>query len=375
MHRPTRGVAAASAAVTALALGLILAACGGSAAETATESSHDTSGDGEHQHALYEVPDGVPAPSIEIEVEPDPVSGVNVHVDIADFDIAAERASTDAVAGEGHFHAYVDGQKVARFYNRSIHLPMPEGEHLVMVELSANDHSTYAVDGVPISDDAEVAVPAPADEHEHHEPIEAADPIPAIDLSVTPDAKSGWNVRAEVENLAFAPRSAGLDHVDGDGHLHLYVDGEKVARLYGEWWHLDPLTAGEHEITVEATTNDHRPYVVDGEPVAASVTIDVAADQAAAPTPTGEPDTVIEIDVVDGSVERDETRFVVDEGSIVELIVTSDAHDRVHLHGYEILAMVNPDDPVEILFTADSAGVFEVELEDSGLFLFDLQVG
>ena len=82
-----------------------------------------------------------------------------------------------------------------------------------------------------------------------------------------------------------------------------------------------------------------------------------------------------EIGVVHGSVERDDTRYVVEEGSVVEMIVTTDAADRVHVHGYEILAMVNPDDPAEIVFTADSAGVFEVELEDSGLFLFDLQVG
>lgn len=374
MHRSVRGAAAAApAAAIALALGLTLAACGNSAGETATEAAHEHAD--QHHHALYEVPDDTAVPTIEIDVEPDPVSGVNVHVDVADFDIAAEHASTEAVAGEGHFHAYVDGQKVARFYNRSIHLPMSEGEHLVMVELSANDHSTYAVDGVPISDQAEVSVPPPADGHQHNEPVEATAPAATIDLTVTPDPKSGWNVRVAVENLVFAPRSAGLDHVDGEGHLHLYVDGQKVARLYGEWWHLDGLTAGEHEITVEATANDHRQYVVDGEPIAASATIDVVADQAAALPPAGEPDTVIEIGVVDGSVERDDTRYVVEEGSIVEMIVTTDAADRVHVHGYEILAMVSPDDPAEIVFTADSAGVFEVELEDSGLFLFDLQVG
>lgn len=373
MYRPSRVWAtSASAAGTALVLGLILGACGDSAPETATESTHEHTD--EHQHALYELPDTTPVPTVEIEVEPDPVSGVDIHLDVTDFDVAPEHVSTEPVAGEGHFHVYVDGQKVARFYNRSIHLPMAEGEHVVMVELSANDHSTYAIDGMPISDETEITVPPPSDEHQHHEPVEAAGPIPAVDLAVTPDPKSGWNVHATVENLVFAPRSAGLDHVDGEGHLHLYVDGEKVARLYGEWWHLDSLAAGEHEITVEATANNHSPYVVDDEPIAASVTIEVAADQATAP-PIGEADTVIEIDVVDGSVKREDTRFAVEQGSTVGLIVSTDASDRVHVHGYEILAMVDPGDPIEVVFTADSAGVFEVELEDSGLFLFDLQVG
>ena len=404
MYRPMQVAVAAKAALVGLALGLTLAACGDSATETGAETTAETADhhDTDHEHSLFEVPNGLPVPSIEIEVEPDPVSGVNVFVDITDFALAPEHASTGAVAGEGHFHAYVDGQKVARFYDRSIHLPLTEGEHLVMVELSANDHSTYAVDGVPISDHAEVAVPAPAEGHQHHDGVEASNPAPSLDVAVTPDPMSGWNVHAAVENLVFAPRSAGLDPVDGEGHLHQYVDGEKVARLYGEWWHLDPLTAGEHEITVEATANDHSPYVIDGEPIAATVRIEVTPEQAAEAmpddhsgddsaehdhdmamagsaaalgVPVTEADTVIEIDVADGSVDRDDTRYVVEEGSTVGLIVTTDVVDHVHVHGYDFLEMTGPDDPVELVFTADSAGVFEVELEDSGLFLFDLQVG
>ena len=406
MHRPER-VPAATAALVAAALAL--AACGDSTTETAADTTHDhNSGHGEH--ALFEVPDGEPAPTIEIEVEPDPVAGVNIHVAVTDFEPAPEKASTEPESGEGHFHAYVDGEKVARFYNRSIHLPLPEGDHLVMVELSANDHSTYAVDGEPISAQVEVTVPTPPGGHQHQDPVEAAEPAPTIDLAVTPDPKSGWNVKAAVENLTFAPRSAGLDHTDGEGHLHLSVDGKKVSRLYGEWWHLDPLPAGEHEIMVEATANNHRPYSVDGQPVTASVTIDVTEEQATGSNggdhddeaghggdgdeghdhdevaaaaaaqsllsmPAAEADTVIEIDVADGSVERDDTRFVVEEGSTVGLIVTTDAVERVHVHGYEFLVTTGPDAPVEIVFTADSPGVFEVELEDSGLFLFDLQVG
>lgn len=373
MYRPMRGAVAAASAVAALTLGAGLSACGDSAVETVGASPGENADEHEHEHALFDVSDGDAVPSIEIDVEPDPVSGANVHIDVTDFDVVPEHASTEPVAGEGHFHVYVDGHKVARFYNRSIHLPMTEGDHVVKVELSANDHSTYAVDGVPIADEVDITIPAQADQHEHHDPVEAVDPVPLIELSVTQDPKSGWNVHAATENLVFAPRSAGADHVDGEGHLHLYVDGQKVARLYGEWWHLEPLTAGEHEISVEATANDHRPYMVDGRPIISSTTIEVTADQAAAP-PLEEADTVIEIAVVDGSVQRDDTRFVVEQGSTIGLVVTTDAPDRVHVHGYEILAMVEPDDPVDIVFTADSAGVFEVELEDSGLFLFDLQV-
>ncbi len=382
MYRHLRVSAVTTSVVSAaaLALGLLFAACGDGEVETATESedgTHEHANDTEHSghgdHALLEVADGDPVPTVEIEAEPDPVSGVNVHVDVTNFDVAPENASTEAVNGEGHFHAYVDGEKVARFYNQSIHLSLPEGDHTVMVELSANDHSTYALDGEPIAAHAKVTVPASDGEHPHHEPVQAADPAPSVDLDVSPDPKSGWNVHAAVANLTIAPRSAGRDNVDGEGHLHLYVDGVKVTRLYGEWWHLDPLPAGEHEITVEVTANNHAPYVVDGEPVSASVTIEETEDRAAGAA--AEADTVIEVSVIDGEVQRDETRFVVDEGSTVGLIVTSDESDLVHVHGYDILTAVGPDAPADVVFTADSSGVFEVELEGAGLFLFDLQIG
>ena len=41
---------------------------------------------------------------------------------------------------------------------------------------------------------------------------------------------------------------------------------------------------------------------------------------------------------------------------------------------YDLLADVTPGSPSEIRFTADVPGVFEVELEDSGTFLFEIAV-
>jgi hypothetical protein len=44
------------------------------------------------------------------------------------------------------------------------------------------------------------------------------------------------------------------------------------------------------------------------------------------------------------------------------------------VHGYDILRPVAPGRPAVIDFTADAAGVFEVELEQARLKLFELQV-
>ena len=37
--------------------------------------------------------------------------------------------------------------------------------------------------------------------------------------------------------------------------LHLYIDGEKITRLYGNWWHVAALTEGTHELMVEISAN------------------------------------------------------------------------------------------------------------------------
>ena len=47
-------------------------------------------------------------------------------------------------------HLYLDGERVERFFDINHQVTVPEGEHVVEVELSSNNHAPYAVDGVPI---------------------------------------------------------------------------------------------------------------------------------------------------------------------------------------------------------------------------------
>lgn len=81
------------------------------------------------------------------------------------------------------------------------------------------------------------------------------------------------------------------------------------------------------------------------------------------------------IDIVfeDGSV-AGETRITVPLGEDVVVTVESDVVDHVHLHGYDIFADVAPGAPATIEFTADIPGIFEVELEESGERLVELEV-
>ena len=61
-------------------------------------------------------------------------------------------------------------------------------------------------------------------------------------------------------------------------------------------------------------------------------------------------------------------------GATVDLRVTSDTADEVHVHGYELERRVTAGGTAEIRFTADQTGVFEVETHESGLLLLKLAV-
>lgn len=90
---------------------------------------------------------------------------------------------------------------------------------------------------------------------------------PSVDILVIKDPKSGWNLWVDVANFTFAPQSSSLPNIEGEGHAHLYIDGEKITRLYGEWFHIPELASGKHVITVDLTTNDHMILVSGGEKI------------------------------------------------------------------------------------------------------------
>jgi len=83
--------------------------------------------------------------------------------------------------------------------------------------------------------------------------------------------------------------------------------------------------------------------------------------------------TVIEVTVQGGAVDGP-SEPKVQQGDRVRIVVEADVADEVHLHGYDLSAEVRPGRPAEIEFRATATGVFEVELEESGLVLFQLRV-
>jgi hypothetical protein len=105
-----------------------------------------------------------------------------------------------------------------------------------------------------------------------HGRIEVGDApaLPAVTLVVHKDPKAGWNLRVRTENFRFAPEHASTAHVPGEGHAHLFIDGKKVTRLYGEWYHIPMLAPGAHKITVTLNANSHEDLTVKGAVVSAT---------------------------------------------------------------------------------------------------------
>lgn len=117
--------------------------------------------------------------------------------------------------------------------------------------------------------------------HDHsgmtHELLDVSDweTRPSVSIAVTEDAKSGWNLQITTENFTFNPENASQDHVEGEGHAHLYVDGAKITRLYGEWYHLPELSPGEREIRVTLNANNHDDLALGEEVISDTVTVTV----------------------------------------------------------------------------------------------------
>lgn len=95
-----------------------------------------------------------------------------------------------------------------------------------------------------------------------HDPqikVDTTKPVPKLKINLAEDKKSGVNIKVDFENFILTPQNVSEDDRPNEGHMHLYVNGYKVARVYSEWFHIDVsyLDLGENEITVTLNANDH----------------------------------------------------------------------------------------------------------------------
>ena len=106
---------------------------------------------------------------------------------------------------------------------------------------------------------------------------------PGATLDLKKDPTGGFNVQVVTTNFIWRPEMASMQHVPGEGHAHVYLDGRKIMRIYNEWFHLNTYQfstkAGEQLLSIEFVGNDHAPYTVQGMPVGAQELVDVPSDE------------------------------------------------------------------------------------------------
>ena len=102
-------------------------------------------------------------------------------------------------------------------------------------------------------------------------------------LKIQKDPTGGFNVQVVTTNFVWRPEMASMQHVPGEGHAHVYLDGRKIMRIYNEWFHLNTFQfatkAGEQLLSIEFVGNDHAPYTIQGFPVGAEQIVDVPGDE------------------------------------------------------------------------------------------------
>jgi hypothetical protein len=50
--------------------------------------------------------------------------------------------------------------------------------------------------------------------------------------------------------VCWTPEHVNHPHVPDEGNAHLYVNGKKLARLWGGWYHLEHLRPGDNRVAV-----------------------------------------------------------------------------------------------------------------------------
>lgn len=67
-------------------------------------------------------------------------------------------------------------------------------------------------------------------------------------------------VECFVNDFSYSEERAGKLHVEGEGHLRLYVNDELLATLYEGAFLIEGLPKGKHTIQIKLIKNDRTPY-------------------------------------------------------------------------------------------------------------------
>ncbi|GEM_PF-2422061 len=190
--------------------------------------------------------------------------------------------------------------------------------------------------------------------------------VPQITLDPEPHDDGSVDVAVTIEGFTLQTGDGSADP-DGTGHLHVMIDGRDAGMVFVPSIHLTDLAPGPHTIEIRLATIAHGTYAIDGEALSYSADFVIPGDVVAA-------DSVVTITVdesgaVGGMVETEASL-----GDLVELRIESSVAEEFHLHVYDVAIDLSPGETATAQFTADIPGIFEAELEGSGVQVLALTV-
>ncbi len=175
-------------------------------------------------------------------------------------------AQGSAVLEPGGFHVMLMG----------LHDPLKPGDTIPMtltferagqVEIDVAVLSASAKQAAAGGEHGQHGQKATAHSHDKAIALPAGPDAPTLDMAIAKDEVGGWNLEIRTTNFRFAPEKVNQHHHAGEGHAHLYVNGTKIARIYGPWFHIGSLPSGMTQVTVTLTANDHSPLAVGDVPL------------------------------------------------------------------------------------------------------------
>lgn len=88
-------------------------------------------------------------------------------------------------------------------------------------------------------------------------------PAETPSLSVQHQVKGdALHLTLAVQQFNFSLENMGKENKHGEGHVHLYVDGKKVAKIFEPHYVYTGLTKGKHQVMLELAQNNHESYGV-----------------------------------------------------------------------------------------------------------------
>lgn len=112
--------------------------------------------------------------------------------------------------------------------------------------------------------------------HDHSVTYEYEDHMTLPDVvinSLSKDESGVWSMKVQYANFTITEQAVDSANVPGEGHAHIYVNGEKISRLFDTEFTFGQDLATGDVVTVDLRTNDHQSYTHDGVPIEFSATV------------------------------------------------------------------------------------------------------